>query len=122
MRVKEIYNRYIEQFKIMIKKLKNKKTRRQQIPNLLTASRLCAPIFILPFAFTGHLKLALISTILFAATDGLDGMLARKWHATSEFGRDLDAITDKIFAGTILLALSGYGLCCYPQVFSDRIW
>lgn len=106
MNIKFVYQKYQEQFKEMIKQLKKKETRKKQIPNLLTASRLFSPLVILPLAFIGHLELALIATIIFASTDGIDGYLARKWNAISEFGRDLDAITDKLFATTILLACS----------------
>ena len=43
---------------------------------------------------------------LSAATDWLDGFLARKWNATSRFGRLLDPIADKIIVGLPLIAIA----------------
>lgn len=108
MSIKEIKGKYKAQVKEAIADLKSndKDRRKKQIPNLLTASRLFAPVFIIPAAAFGNLPLAGALTCMFAATDGADGFLARKWNATSELGRDLDAITDKVFAGTLLITLS----------------
>lgn len=106
MELKKIKDKYKEQIHEAISDLKTKGKRKQQIPNLITASRLLAPLVIIPPALMGNLPLAGILTCCFAATDGVDGFLARKWHATSDLGRDLDAITDKVFAGTLLITLS----------------
>ena len=43
---------------------------------------------------------------MFALTDAFDGYFARKYDAFSEFGRKLDPITDKIFAGSLLIPLA----------------
>ena len=88
-----------------ISDLKHKETRKRQIPNLLTASRMFAPLFIVPAALSGNFILATLMTIGFAATDGLDGYFARKYNAISEFGKDLDPFCDKIFAGGLILPL-----------------
>lgn len=85
--------------------LKHKETRKKQIPNLLTASRMFAPLFIVPAALSGNFLLATLLTAGFSATDGLDGYFARKYNAISEFGKDLDPFCDKIFAGGLILPL-----------------
>ena len=94
----DFYKKYKEDIKNCFKDLKDKDKRIKQIPNLLTASRLLAPLFIVPAAFSGNIPLAILFTCLFEATDALDGFAARKLNAVSEFGKDLDPIVDKIFA------------------------
>ena len=106
MRTDDIKNKYKEQFTEVMSDLKTKGKRKQQIPNLLTASRALAPFIIIPLSIMGQMPLALVATALFAATDFFDGALARKWGACSDFGRDLDATVDKIFAGTLLISFS----------------
>lgn len=91
--------------KTCIKELKNKETRKKQIPNMFTASRLFAPFFIIPTALLGNIPLTIIFSISFALTDFADGFFARKYNASSEYGRKLDPITDKVFAGSLLIPL-----------------
>lgn len=100
-KVKETYK---EQINEAIQDLKTPGKRKKQIPNLLTASRLLSPLLIIPAALTGATTFAAISAAIFGATDLVDGHLARKWDAKSALGADLDAFTDKIFAGTLLIA------------------
>ena len=73
------------------------------IPNLLTASRLLTPFCILPATLLGNFPLALILATTFALTDAFDGYLARKWHTTSEFGRNLDPVSDKFFTLGVII-------------------
>jgi CDP-diacylglycerol--glycerol-3-phosphate 3-phosphatidyltransferase len=44
-----------------------------------------------------------------AATDFLDGYLARRWHSTSEFGAFLDTTADKLLVSGALIALVAVG-------------
>lgn len=97
---------FIEQGKVCIKELSKKETRKKQVPNLLTASRLLSPFFIIPTALSGNLLLTGIFTGMFALTDAFDGYFARKYDAFSEFGRKLDPITDKIFACSLLIPIA----------------
>ena len=96
---------FVDEGKNCIKEFKNKETRHKQIPNAFTASRLFAPFFIIPAALSGNLILTGLFVGGFAFTDACDGYFARKYNAQSEFGRELDPITDKIFAGGLLLPL-----------------
>lgn len=100
-KIKQAYN---EQIKEAINDLKTPGKRRKQIPNILTASRLLSPLLIIPAALTGATIFAAISAAAFGFTDLIDGHLARKWKVKSELGADLDAFSDKIFAGTLLIA------------------
>ena len=108
---------FVSEGKKCYKEFKNPKTRYKQIPNALTASRLFAPLFIIPAALTGNLFLTGLFALGFAATDGLDGYFARKYKTTSEFGRELDALTDKIFAITLIFPL----LFNNPLIISNLI-
>ena len=95
---REFFKKYKEDALNCLRDLKDPKKRIKQIPNLLTASRAIGPFFIVPTALMGNLPAAALLTVLFAATDGLDGFFARKLDATSDFGRELDPIVDKFFA------------------------
>lgn len=107
-KIKENWNFFITEGKKCLKEFMNKKTRIKQIPNILTASRLLSPFFIIPAALFNNIILLAIFTIIFAITDGLDGYFARKLNASSEFGRRIDPITDKVFAFSLLIPLMFY--------------
>jgi len=82
------------------------------LPNLLTLSRIAAiPLLVMLLAF-GRAWADLAATALFALaaiTDYLDGQLARHWRQTSDFGRMLDPIADKLLVGAVLMVLVGTG-------------
>ena len=88
-----------KEFQKKINQTKKKKEKiKLMIPNILTKSRILAPIIILPaFIFGNFIGATIIASIL-GLTDCFDGFLARKWHATSKYGQKLDAISDKLFA------------------------
>lgn len=94
--MKNITKEFINDFKKQIKSIK-KEGIKKQIPNILTASRFIAPIFIIPPLIHGKMVLAGIIIGIFALTDFFDGKLARKFNCVSEFGIKLDAICDKFF-------------------------
>lgn len=104
--IKKTYDELNKLGKEAFNDMKHKETRIKQIPNMLTASRLFSPLFIIPSALTGNLLLTAIFTGMFALTDAFDGLLARKLKCTSEFGRKLDPITDKVFAGSLLIPVT----------------
>lgn len=99
------WSAFVNEGKKCYMEFKNPKTRHKQIPNALTASRLFAPFFIIPAALSGNLILTGLFALGFAGTDALDGYFARKYNTMSEFGRELDALTDKIFAITLIVPL-----------------
>ena len=88
-----------KEFQKKINQAKSKKEKiKLMIPNILTKSRILAPVIILPsFIFGNFIGVAIIAGIL-GLTDCFDGFLARKWNATSKYGQKLDAISDKLFA------------------------
>jgi CDP-diacylglycerol--glycerol-3-phosphate 3-phosphatidyltransferase len=80
------------------------------IPTLLTWARIAAIPFIvgvyyLPWDMASKNFAATLMFILFAATDWLDGWLARKLNQTSAFGAFLDPVADKILICASLLVL-----------------
>lgn len=104
---KKVWQNYKVLIKDALKDLKTKGRRHRQIPNILTSTRLvAAPCFIIPAAISANVPLIILFTVLFSLTDAVDGFIARKYHLTSELGKDLDAICDKVFAGTLLIAAS----------------
>lgn len=84
------------------------------LPNLLTYARILAvPLIVLCFFIEGKLQssdFARWSAVaIFAAasiTDWFDGYLARAWKQTSNIGRMLDPIADKLLVATCLLLLA----------------
>jgi CDP-diacylglycerol--glycerol-3-phosphate 3-phosphatidyltransferase len=80
------------------------------IPTLLTWARIAAIPFIvgvyyLPWDMASKNMAATGLFILFAATDWLDGWLARKLNQASAFGAFLDPVADKILICASLLVL-----------------
>ena len=82
------------------------------VPNLITIARILAIVPIIALVMTGDTNLRLIALILYilaAASDWLDGYLARKWNQTSPLGRMLDPIADKLLVGLLIAALAWDG-------------
>ncbi len=78
------------------------------IPNLLTFLRiLLIPILIIVFylPMTGANLLSAGLFAFAAATDWLDGYLARRWNQTSALGAFLDPVADKLIVAVVLLLL-----------------
>jgi cardiolipin synthase (CMP-forming) len=79
-----------------------------RLPNALTILRiLLVPVFALAFMVpgeTGRLS-AFVIFCLAGVSDVLDGFAARKLRASSEFGRMLDPIADKILVAIALMML-----------------
>jgi len=71
---------------------------KNNIPNILTATRLVLTPVIIILGLLGKHKTVIILAILCAITDLLDGKLARKWNVVSVYGAKLDTVADKVFA------------------------
>lgn len=83
-----------------------------QIPNLITIARIVAIPVVVALVMTGDTNLRLVALILYivaAASDWLDGYLARKWNQTSPLGRMLDPIADKLLVGLVIATLAWDG-------------
>jgi cardiolipin synthase len=76
------------------------------IPNLLTVFRMVLiPIFV-SLLFYQKFLLALAVFVLAGVTDGLDGLLARRFSQESQLGTVLDPIADKLMLVTSFVVLS----------------
>ena len=83
-----------KKFKIV----QSKKTR-YILPNLLTIAGVCLGISSIKFSLDLNFKLAVIFILLASILDALDGRIARLIKATSEFGKELDSLTDFVSFG-----------------------
>lgn len=96
---------------------------RKDVPNLLTSLRIVLGAFVFfalaaargvaPFPGDPAVGVtavwvwtALAAFVVAAATDYLDGYLARKWEVVSPWGAMLDPIADKIAVGAAILGLA----------------
>ena len=80
-------------------KIVTSKKTRYLLPNILTIGGVCLGISSIKFALDGNYSLA-VTLILFAAIlDALDGRIARLIKGTSEFGKELDSLTDFVSFG-----------------------
>ena len=82
------------------------------LPSLLTLSRIAAIPALVVLAWPRQPATDLAACAVFslaAATDWLDGHIARLRNATSRFGRMLDPIADKLLVGSALMLLAGLG-------------
>jgi len=84
------------------------------IPTLMTWARIVAiplivGVFYAPFDPASRNTIAALLFIVFAATDWLDGFLARKLNQASAFGAFLDPVADKFLVCASLLVLVHLG-------------
>jgi len=102
---------------------------RRHIPNAITAARLvltalCILFLSLVSLSAGRvqpwLALGFITFIVAAATDWLDGYLARRWHVVSAFGRVMDPLADKMLILGAFTVLAGPSFAYATQ--STVVW
>ncbi|MCK4892412.1 MAG: CDP-alcohol phosphatidyltransferase family protein [Calditrichia bacterium] len=82
--------------------------------NLLSISRLILGVFLYYFIVTRHSYLAILLALLAVITDYADGYVARKRGETSELGKILDPVADKV-----TVALGAIGLY---QAYDLPLW
>jgi len=75
----------------------------KNIPNALTISRIIASLSGAVAFVLGNIPLATGLYLYGAVSDFFDGFAARKLNAFSEFGRKLDALSDKLYAVCLLV-------------------
>ncbi len=75
------------------------------IPNILSASRLVLLPVVLLLLFKHQGPAAIAVMLVSWSTDALDGYLARKLGQVSNLGRVLDHLVDKVWVGSVLVAL-----------------
>ncbi|MGH3661206.1 MAG: CDP-diacylglycerol--glycerol-3-phosphate 3-phosphatidyltransferase [Micromonosporaceae bacterium] len=85
------------------------------VANALTVLRLVlVPVFVWLAALSEMTDstwriAATVAFLVAAATDYVDGWLARSWDQVTEFGKIADPIADKALTGAALVFLSAYG-------------
>ena len=78
----------------------------KHVPNILTIIRfICIPLIIASLGMNNYL-LALMLFTFSALTDVLDGIIARKFNAVSDFGKLMDPLADKCTQLSVLLTLA----------------
>ena len=80
------------------------------IPTIMTWTRIVAiplivGVFYLPLDEASRNLIATVMFVVFAATDWLDGFLARRLNQTSSFGAFLDPVADKFLVCASVLVL-----------------
>ena len=89
------------------------------LPNLLTLSRIPILFGVVAFLyapFTGASTIAFVLFVIGARTDWADGYFARKQGLISNFGKLMDALTDKVFMVGLFITLVVLGVL--PGVWS----
>jgi CDP-diacylglycerol--glycerol-3-phosphate 3-phosphatidyltransferase len=89
----------------------------RRIPNGLTVVRfLAVPLFVVLYVRAGD-GAAWGAGVVFglaAATDQIDGWLARRWHVESEFGKIADPLADRVMIGVAAVLLWADGRLPWP--------
>jgi CDP-diacylglycerol--glycerol-3-phosphate 3-phosphatidyltransferase len=88
-------------------------TRHLTIPNQLTILRiLLVPVIgaVLAIDFTDHYQIGAFAYVTAAATDTLDGRIARSRNLVTELGKFLDPLADKLLVITVLVILATQSL------------
>jgi cardiolipin synthase (CMP-forming) len=89
------------------------------VPNLLTVFRMVLiPVFV-SLLFYQRFILALAIFVLAGVTDGLDGLLARRFNQKSQLGTILDPIADKLMLVTSFVVLSMRSV--FPQPLPSHL-
>ena len=104
-------------------------------PNILTISRIGFAAILVFLLLQNSLTSNIWATVLFIAaslTDFYDGYLAKKYGVTSDFGKIMDPIADKIMMLSVFFVLAHLGMVSFWMVLliavrevgvtADRLW
>lgn len=69
------------------------------LPNLFTIAAMFSGFYAIIASMKGHYEYAAIAVFMAVILDGLDGRIARLMHAQSEFGGQLDSLSDMVSFG-----------------------
>ncbi|GAE31654.1 CDP-diacylglycerol--serine O-phosphatidyltransferase [Halalkalibacter hemicellulosilyticus] len=72
---------------------------KSQIANALTLVNLCLGAFAIIYVIQNQLHIALLFITIAALCDRLDGAAARRFNAVSDFGKQLDSLSDLVSFG-----------------------
>ena len=86
-------------------------------PNLLSGARIVVMPVVLLTAIAGSQRWFLILVAASLATDVLDGFLARRLNAFSDFGRKLDSAADYL---TMITGLAGIAIL-WPEIVQREL-
>jgi cardiolipin synthase len=95
------------------------------IPNLLTLARLLLAPFVFVAIVGGQHERALALFVIAAVTDGLDGLIARRFGQITTLGSYLDPVADKILLGGVYLSLAVAGSIPFwlvVVIFGRDLW
>jgi cardiolipin synthase len=80
------------------------------VPNLICVLRMALTVPIVMLLVEGNYGLTLVLFAVAAASDGLDGYLAKTFGWTSELGKLLDPLADKLLLVSVFITLAWIGL------------
>lgn len=78
---------------------------KKMLPNIITISRIISLILGFNFFIKDNTLISLILYVYGAASDSIDGYLARRLEAYSKLGQYLDAISDKLYFLSLIIIL-----------------
>jgi CDP-diacylglycerol--serine O-phosphatidyltransferase len=96
----------------------------RSLPNLFTIGNLVLGVVSIILVFNGEVDLAAMLVIVAMLLDGLDGRVARALNVQSEFGKELDSLSDVISFGVApafvvyAVAFQGYSDAAYWTVIA----
>jgi cardiolipin synthase len=82
----------------------------RHIPNALCFLRMLLVVPVAWLLVTDNYRITLAVFFFAAATDGLDGFLAKRFGWTSELGKIIDPLADKILLVGVFITLAALGV------------
>ena len=97
------------------------------LPNIFTTISICAGLTAIRLSIEGRYEMAIVAVLISCCLDGLDGLLARLLDATSNFGAQLDSLSDAVTFGVApciivylwLIEIAGDGASSY---YTSWLW